>query len=335
MIYPVGNGTKEDFIKHWYIPDGGEFGYDRGSYFHSGTDLNLKTGGDTDLGEKIRTIYKGKLEYYHRVSHPTYGFGRHNVYRIDGPWGTRWIGNCHCQEEDFLATKKELNEGDLVGRIGKSGTGYAHLHLKCFRVDPVSLQKGIDTVAKTKIQLDKWFEDPLAFIKRWYGKIEEENMDNSRQEIIDEYLAIRPMKFNEQGEWVTGEPSEDEIKARLEEKKNRVERMTDLLVGDGSVKKYWKEKWGVKETSGDIGLQTTITAYDGTFGDLKDVLRKEGIMPGDSNEKVVGKVGGLVEEVEELREKRTPKTIYKLEGKDYKAIKIIWNLYLLDLIIEK
>ncbi len=178
MRLPTGNGTKEDFDRRWYIPDGGEFGYDRGGYLHSGVDLNLKTGGDTDLGQEIRTITKGKLEYYHKVSHPTYGFGRHNVYRIDGPWGTRWIGNCHCQEKDFLAEKRELNEGDLVARIGKSGTGYAHLHLTCFKVDPIGLDRGIDTIARTRTQLDNWFEDPLKFIDKWMTQEKEDNMPN-------------------------------------------------------------------------------------------------------------------------------------------------------------
>ena len=184
MRFPVGTGDRNEFIKNWYIADG--FGSYRalGNYYHSGADINLRSGGNSDIGQSIHAISTGRLVYYHKGSHPTRGYGVHNVYRIEGVWGVRWIHSAHCQTNDFVGQVTDLAESDLTGRIGNSGTVWGHLHLACFRVDPATLRNGIDTIAKTPSELDNWWEDPIKFINKYYG-------DNMGDEYGRRYAIVK------------------------------------------------------------------------------------------------------------------------------------------------
>lgn len=164
MRYPVSaTGTKEAFEKDWYIAQG--FGAQTNYGYHEGVDINLKTGGDTDLGQEVKAICNGRIVYYHLSSHPTTGFGRHIVYRIDGAWGTRWVHCTHLTDQGFLSGVQDVTEGQIIGRIGKSGTPYAHLHFAIYKVDPVAF--GIDNIANTLTELNQYWEDPTAFIDKW------------------------------------------------------------------------------------------------------------------------------------------------------------------------
>lgn len=163
MIYPVGNGTRKEFEEKWYVAQGfkeiTKYGY------HEGADINLRSGGDSDLKQEIKAIAKGKIIYYHNLSHPNSNFGRHLVYRIEGPWGVRWVHYAHCDEQDFKGQVMDVNEGEIVARIGKSGTPYAHLHMAIFKVDPASF--GIDNIANNLTELEQYWEDPIAFLNTW------------------------------------------------------------------------------------------------------------------------------------------------------------------------
>lgn len=164
MRYPVTNtGSKVDFERDWYIAQG--FGNPTNYGFHEGADINLKTGGDTDLGQEIKAIANGRIVYYHKNSHPTTGFGLHLVYRIEGAWGIRWVHCCHMQDIDFLGSTQDITEGQIIGRLGKSGTPYAHLHFAIYKVDPVAF--GIDKFARNTTELNQYWEDPIAFINTW------------------------------------------------------------------------------------------------------------------------------------------------------------------------
>lgn len=164
MRYPVtAGGSKQEFDSSWYIAQG--FGKPTSYGFHEGADINLKTGGDTDLGQEIKAIANGRIYYYHYASHPTTGFGRHLVYRIDGVWGSRWVHCCHLTEQDFKSGVQDITEGSIIGRLGKSGTDTAHLHFALYKVDPVGF--GIDNFANTEAELNQYWEDPIAFIDKW------------------------------------------------------------------------------------------------------------------------------------------------------------------------
>lgn len=163
MIYPVGNGTEEDFEDKWYVAQG--YGNPTTYGFHDGIDLNLKTGGDTDLGQELKSIASGRIVYYHCASHPTTGFGRHLVYRIEGPWGVRWVHYAHCLDTGFLGAIQDVPEGKIIAYLGKSGTTAAHLHMAIFKVDPGTF--GIDNIPNTLDELHQYWEDPLAFLTQW------------------------------------------------------------------------------------------------------------------------------------------------------------------------
>lgn len=163
MRYPVSNtGKKEEFEKFWYNAQ--PFGAVTSYGFHEGEDWNLRTGGDSDLGQEVKAIASGTMVYYHFSSHPTTGFGRHSVYKINGPWGTRWIHQSHLSDQDFK-TSGDVTEGQIIGRVGKSGTPYAHLHFAIYKVDPVAF--GIDKFARNQTELNQYWEDPTAFIEKW------------------------------------------------------------------------------------------------------------------------------------------------------------------------
>jgi hypothetical protein len=161
MRYPVGKlGTKDEFDKFWYSAGG--FGDQRDGYYHEGEDINLKSGGDTDLGELLYAVNDGKIVYYHNNSHPDKGFGRHMVLECDTPLGKRWFHYAHCEE--ITASVKEVKKGDVIGKLGKSGTTYAHLHFAVFKVDPSGLRSGIDTIAKTIQELNQWWQNPFEVL---------------------------------------------------------------------------------------------------------------------------------------------------------------------------
>ena len=160
MRYPVNN-----FKTEWNSTAGYGFGVQTTYGFHEGVDINDNNGGDSDLGKEIYAIANGELVYYHAAKHPTTGFGYHSVYKIQGPWGTRWVHQAHCLS-DLTPAPKAITENERIARVGKSGTTYAHIHFAIFKVDPVTLPFSIDTLAKTQQQLNDWWEDPIAFIER-------------------------------------------------------------------------------------------------------------------------------------------------------------------------
>lgn len=170
MRFPVSaTGLKTDFERDWYVAQG--FGNPQSYGFHDGADINLRSGGDTDLGQEVKAIANGRIVYYHFNSHkntsgsfivPT--FGLHSVYKIDGPWGTRWVHQTHLDPQDFK-TSGDVTEGQIIGRVGKSGTTAAHLHFSIFKVDPGTF--GIDNVPNTLTELNQYWEDPITFINTW------------------------------------------------------------------------------------------------------------------------------------------------------------------------
>lgn len=153
MRYPVGrSGNALDPL--WYNAQ--PFGNPTDYGFHEGDDFNLRTGGDSDLGQPLYAVANGKIVYYHNASHPASGFGRHMVLECETSRGKRWYMYSHCQE--ITAEAKEVKEGDIIGKLGKSGTPLAHLHFSVIKANPSTLPQGIDTIAKTSKQLNDWWE---------------------------------------------------------------------------------------------------------------------------------------------------------------------------------
>lgn len=218
MIYPVGKNL-EDFKKNWYNPQ--PFGTKVSYGYHDGDDFNLKTGGNTDLGQSMFAIAPGKV-VYKKLNDG--GWGNHLVIKHTGLWGTVWARYAHCQNI-FVNVDNEVSEGFKVATLGNTGSSTAaHLHFSIFKV-----QGNWTGVAKTLADLNKRFHNPTTFIDKW---IKEDDtippVDISRKQlIIDAYLAL------------TGEgPSNDEIQARLDSWQNS-KHLIESLTGDSRFfKKY-------------------------------------------------------------------------------------------------
>lgn len=179
MRYPVNN-----FKTEWNVSAGNPFGMKTSYGYHDGVDINDNGGGNSDLGKEIFTIANGELVYWHGAKHPTTGFGYHSVYKITGPWGTRWVHQAHCMA-DLTPAPAPVAEGQRIARVGNSGTTWAHIHFAVFKVDPATLPNGIDTIAKTQQQLNDWWEDPIAFIEKWMQPVTpnlQQELDKARKE---------------------------------------------------------------------------------------------------------------------------------------------------------
>jgi hypothetical protein len=221
MRYPTTKtGTRDEFERDWYNAQA--FGNKTSYGWHEGCDYNLKTGGDTDLGQPLYAIADGTVKYYHKGSHPTKGFGLHLVVEHDTPVGKRWVHYAHCQSSNFTNTVKEVKEGEKIAEVGKSGTSWGHLHFSILKEDPANLPDGIDTYAKTLSQLHDWWEDPTAFLNTWFA-MSDNNLEPVNVETIinDSYLAL------------TGEDaSKGEMVWRLESWHNTKDLITSITADE-------------------------------------------------------------------------------------------------------
>ena len=224
MRYPVGQlGTKDEFDKFWYDAQG--FGAKTEYGYHEGCDINLKSGGDSDLGQLLYAVGDGKIVYYHDGSHPTTGFGKHMVLYCQTPLGDRWYHYAHCQE--ITATVKEVKRGDVIGKLGKTGTQYAHLHFSVFKVDPKTLRSGIDTIAKTITELNSWWEDPFVTL----------NMEEKSKELPDWFKTLlqeRGLSLDREGEfrafWEKAIKYDDDVRQLQEQIKTANEVLSQKTI---------------------------------------------------------------------------------------------------------
>lgn len=135
-----------------------------GYWYHEGLDLNLKTGGDTDLGFPLYAVGDGRIVYYHRYTHASTSgtYGRHLILKLDD--FPLWVHYAHLDDQDFMNKTVNVKEGDIVGRIGKSGTILAHLHFSIYKKDPVG---NIDRWARSRTELSEWWVDPAELFETW------------------------------------------------------------------------------------------------------------------------------------------------------------------------
>jgi murein DD-endopeptidase MepM/ murein hydrolase activator NlpD len=158
MRLPVAK-NKDEYKRLWYNAQG--FGVKTSYGYHEGDDYNLKTGGDSDLGQPIYAIADGVVTSLHdHTTKPT--FGRHLHIKHDGPWGTVWSHYAHLLDI-FVVPNQTVKEGQKIATLGKSGTNWAHLHF-AIKKQPT----GIDGIAKTLEDLKMWV-DPIPFIEKWEG----------------------------------------------------------------------------------------------------------------------------------------------------------------------
>jgi len=202
----------------------------------------------------------------------------------------------HFKQGTVLPVGTEVSAGQTVAQIGNTGnsTG-SHCHTE-YR-DEKDVNFSVELVDEIENEKPK-------------------PMDTKEQIIIDTYKAV------------TGEyPSDDEKRARLQKNENTVELIEDLLTGDGRAKSRWLQKWDNEDN--DIVLKEMIEQYKTTLYSLKEIL---GVSVGSDNETLIGKARGLSESLTEAQNALIPKTVYKVEGKDFSRVFKIGNI---TLIIEK
>lgn len=206
MRYP-----QDDFKTKWYIAQG--FGEQTSYGYHDGVDLNLKTGGDTDLGQPIYAIADGIVTSIHNhISTNT--FGNHIHIEHTGAWGKVFCHYAHCQSI-VVKVGDMVKEGQVVAYVGKSGTVYAHNHWSIKR-EPT----GIDGIAKTQDDLKKW-TDPILFVEQWMSP---------QNTMEDKILADEFRKLTQHnGSWLNADLILKDISVKDEAIGTRDQEITTLL----------------------------------------------------------------------------------------------------------
>lgn len=209
MRLPIEN------IDKWYNAQ--VFGNKTSYGFHEGIDLNLKTGGDTDLGQPLFAIANGEVTSVHSHSgKPT--FGNHLHIKHTGPWGEVYSHYAHCKDILCKAGDK-VTEGQTIATVGKTGTDFAHLHF-AIKLQPT----GIDGIAKTQDDLSKW-TDPLPFIQKW-AEFKEDT-----PQWLKTLLQERGLTINNESEiriiFDKAKRYDDEVKQLQEQVKSANESLSD------------------------------------------------------------------------------------------------------------
>lgn len=219
MRFPVGNDT-QDFKRNWYNAQG--YGVKTSYGYHEGDDFNLKTGGDSDLGQPIFSIADGEVSSIH--SHAT-GFGLHiHIYH---PEHKVWSHYAHLKEA-FVTVGQQVKEGQKIATLGKSGTQSAHLHF-AIKNQPT----GIDGVAKTLQDLWKW-ENPTTFIEQHLHT----TMPDELQTILNKYAVKTAQElmsmFDKELSFLKDERDKNKAlkevnKKQLEDHNRFIERVAELI----------------------------------------------------------------------------------------------------------
>lgn len=166
LIYPV-----KDFKENWYSAQ--DFGNKTYYGYHEGEDINLNTGGNTDLGYRLYAIDDGEVTSVESLST---GFGKHIHIKHNVGGRDVWCHYAHC-ETIFVKEGDRVARGDRVATIGSTGSSkYAHLHW-AIKVKPT----GINAIAHNLEELKSW-TNPIEFIENGV----ENTVDNS-----DELTQLR------------------------------------------------------------------------------------------------------------------------------------------------
>lgn len=160
------------FAAYWATPGCGFLDpvYEsREGSLHPGADLNIRTGGDSDLGKKIYNITEGTVESARFW--PVWGYIV--VTRHDGP-GV-WTMHAHCSK---LTVKRgdKLEAGDVIGYVGKgapdkthpNGRYWAHDHLEVRTADlaPNDWPSARLSRAKALAEIKRTRVDPMSWLKK-------------------------------------------------------------------------------------------------------------------------------------------------------------------------
>lgn len=266
MKYPVHN-----FKEKWYNAQG--FGVKTDYGYHEGDDLNLKTGGDSDLGQELLAVADGEITSVHsHTGIPT--FGNHLHLKINTPFGEKFVHYAHCQ--DILVPEgAKVMEGQLIAHVGKSGTTLAHLHF-AIKNQPT----GIDGIAKTQDDLLKW-EDPILFIDKCIAKEKEVLNEQAlkdkisdletKVESLNEAVASKSLEVNHlRTELEAQERENTDLSTQLNEsRKQRDQFKAEKELAESKASSLQK---AVDVANEELNaLKSQINALEHTIKDLKQI----------------------------------------------------------------
>ena len=289
MRWPV-----DDFDK-WY--DANPFGDPETYGLHDGSDINLKTGGDTDLGQNLYAIADGIVTSVHLHGFSTGAtFGNHIHIQHEGQWGTVYCHYAHCLDIK-VSQGDQVKEGQLVAHVGKTGrsTGLpAHLHW-AIKLEPT----GIDAIAHNLEELTKW-TDPIKFVTKWRSVMPDSNTINLPKATFEELVKKSTLydEFKSAGYETLSYVTEriQGLNKSIEDKNSEIRRLTTLaddirkvhnqfiaLLADDNHLHTTQEESQIlteAEKAGKVrkeyeDLQTSYAAVQTAYGEDKSKLKAE------------------------------------------------------------
>lgn len=207
--------------------------YDQASNtFHPGDDYNWGTYGDADLGKAVVATAKGTCIYSgsdtvgygnmivlsHKLNDRERIFIKH-TYNIDTVLLYSLYG--HLQER-MVAVGNTVDSGSLIGRIGKSGTQYAHLHFEIYAPIGELANKPwrFYPVGWSKEQIKKYWLPPFLFINA-YKNFMDSGQDTTNKD--DQIKALEAELKKIQNEMASKLAQKDvECQKKLQDFKNKI-----------------------------------------------------------------------------------------------------------------
>lgn len=136
---------------------------------HIGVDYNGPGGGNTDLGQEVYAISDGLIEKIIPWNRK-YGFGNHLFIRhqlsdhLKKKYNCEIIYSHYAHLQEFKCHEGQIvTKGQLIAKLGNSGTKYAHLHLEIRK--PTGLGYESYPTGKGSVWLRRYYFDSYLFIE--------------------------------------------------------------------------------------------------------------------------------------------------------------------------
>ena len=151
--------------------------------------------------------------------------------------------------------------------------------------------------------------------------VEEVDLPVSEMEKIPKDQIVRDLYKGLTDEW----PTDDELKARLQENKNIVD-LTKSLTGDTRFFNLYVKPFVPNQ---DVDKDKLLESYKETILGIKEILRRVGLEGGSDSEQMLSKMEWVVSEYLRLKEEGKPKVVYKYQDKDFSPILTLSNLVII------
>lgn len=128
---------------------------------HPGDDLNFGSSGNAEIGAPMKPMSDGEVIFAQNG-----GDGWGNVLVIWHPRLNRWTRNGHLNKF-YVKVGQQVKMSDIVGEVGKTGTGSAHDHFEIIKKKlPSWLTYPNLSQGWTLEKVKEYWENPREFIER-------------------------------------------------------------------------------------------------------------------------------------------------------------------------